>query len=190
MAAARLKRERRLRSWWRYEAQRFKAALAADTNHSAPRNQKPGRAREDELFFGSVDEDTAGDGRSLWSTMPCRRTGPATQRGADLLGVRLRSTCRCSCPTDAWWDAGPDLAANRGAGPQVRASAHHRYVKDLQPRPSQCGLLYRYLRWPSSWWKSQSRIALSSMRRRWTVNWWTCQRSRHSWRGVLQRADR
>ena len=50
--------------------------------------------REDELFFGSVDEDTAGDGRSLWSTMPCRRTGPATQRGADLRGVRLRSTCR------------------------------------------------------------------------------------------------
>ena len=184
MAAARLKRERRLRSWWRHEAQSFRAALAADTNHSAPRNQKPGRAREDELFFGSVDEDTAGDGRSLWSTMHCRRTGPATQRGADLRNIRLRSTCRCSCPTDVSWDA--DLAANRGAGPQSGA-------KDLQPRPSLCGLLYRYLRWPSSWWKCQrspSRIALPSMRHRWTVNWWTCQRLRHSWRGLLQRADR
>ena len=59
-SSARRRRERRLRSWWRHEAQSVKAALAAATHHSAPRSQKPARAREEPTSFQLFDEEDVG----------------------------------------------------------------------------------------------------------------------------------
>ena len=110
--AAKRRRQRRLRSWWRHERMSVAAALVEATHHSfpkggwseaykAPRGPKTVSAQVEPELFELSDEEPGGarPDRPRWASGPQER-GPATHRGAHRRQCAGRAVSRCSCAAD------------------------------------------------------------------------------------------
>ena len=164
MSAAQLRRQRRLRSWWRHEQQSIAAALATFQHHSALRGQKMARAGEEEseLRYTAKVRKTPLPSRC---SSACTKKSPA---GCGLPAWQSRRGRRSGSSGAPW-----SRTCSHGADPRCSVPQVVNQLVEVL-RTFDTLVLEQVIVVPKITSRNATHSAQRSACRRWQNSWWKC----------------